>query len=119
MSPIDLLLISIQTCRNVLTYTYFMNLDVASRNFMGLVFGIGHSGYASKPPASCPLCSYSQFHKASPTSGPSRRTRTECLVIAWYAYCIGEKQAFPELAGHRKPVPMESVLGARGNQGFL
>src|ERR1700683_5251632 len=39
--------------------------------------------------------------------------------MAWYAYCIGEKQAFPALARHRKPVPMESVLGVSGNQVFL
>lgn len=39
--------------------------------------------------------------------------------MAWYAYCIGEKQAFPELARHRKPVPMVSVLGVSGNQVFL
>jgi hypothetical protein len=39
--------------------------------------------------------------------------------MAWYAYCIGEKQAFPELARHRKPVPLESVLGVSGNQVFL
>jgi hypothetical protein len=39
--------------------------------------------------------------------------------MAWYAYCIGEKQAFPELARHRKPVPLESVLGVNGNQVFL
>jgi hypothetical protein len=39
--------------------------------------------------------------------------------MAWYAYCIGEKQAFPELAHHRKPVPMESVVGVSGNQVFL
>jgi hypothetical protein len=43
----------------------------------------------------------------------------ECLAMAWYAYCIGEKQAFPELARHRKPVPMEQVLGVSGNQVFL
>jgi hypothetical protein len=43
----------------------------------------------------------------------------EYLVMAWYAYCIGEKQAFPELARHRKPVPMVSVLGVSGNQVFL
>jgi hypothetical protein len=43
----------------------------------------------------------------------------ECLVMAWYAYCIGEKQAFPELARHRKPVPFESVLGVSGNQVFV
>src|ERR1700689_460428 len=39
--------------------------------------------------------------------------------MAWYAYCIGEKQAFPELARHRKPVPLESVAGISGNQVFL
>lgn len=39
--------------------------------------------------------------------------------MAWYAYCIGEKQAFPELDRHRKPVPLESVLGISGNQVFL
>jgi hypothetical protein len=39
--------------------------------------------------------------------------------MAWYAYCIGEKQAFPELARHRKPLPMEAVLGVSGNQVFL
>ena len=39
--------------------------------------------------------------------------------MAWYAYCIGEKQAFPALARHRKPVPLETVLGVSGNQVFL
>jgi hypothetical protein len=39
--------------------------------------------------------------------------------MAWYAYCIGEKQAFPALARHRKPVAMESVFGVSGNQVFL
>jgi Gas vesicle synthesis protein GvpL/GvpF len=39
--------------------------------------------------------------------------------MAWYAYCIGEKQAFPELARHRKPVPLQSVAGVSGNQVFL
>jgi hypothetical protein len=39
--------------------------------------------------------------------------------MAWYAYCIGEKQSFPELARHRKPIPLESVLGVSGNQVFL
>ena len=39
--------------------------------------------------------------------------------MAWYAYCIGEKEAFPALARHRKPVPLESVLGVSGNQVFL
>jgi hypothetical protein len=39
--------------------------------------------------------------------------------MAWYAYCIGEKEAFPELARHRKPIPLKSVLGVCGNQVFL
>ena len=39
--------------------------------------------------------------------------------MAWYAYCISEKQAFPELARHRKPIPMESIVGVSGNQVFL
>ncbi|MGH9600208.1 MAG: GvpL/GvpF family gas vesicle protein [Terracidiphilus sp.] len=39
--------------------------------------------------------------------------------MAWYAYCIGEKEAFPELARHRKPVALESVSGVSGNQVFL
>lgn len=39
--------------------------------------------------------------------------------MAWYAYCISEKQAFPELARHRKPVPMVSELGVSGNQVFV
>jgi hypothetical protein len=38
--------------------------------------------------------------------------------MAWYAYCIGEKQAFPELDRHRKPIPVESILGVSGNQVF-
>jgi hypothetical protein len=39
--------------------------------------------------------------------------------MAWYAYCIGEKQAFPESVHHRRPIPMESVLGVSGNQVFI
>jgi hypothetical protein len=39
--------------------------------------------------------------------------------MAWYAYCIGEKQSFPELARHRKPIPLESIHGVSGNQVFL
>ena len=39
--------------------------------------------------------------------------------MAWYAYCIGEKTAFPEMARHRKPVPLEAVSGVSGNQVFL
>jgi len=39
--------------------------------------------------------------------------------MAWYAYCITEKQAFPELLRHRKPIPMDTVSGIAGNQVFL
>lgn len=39
--------------------------------------------------------------------------------MAWYAYCISEKQSFPELLRHRKPIPLESVAGIQGNQVFL
>ena len=39
--------------------------------------------------------------------------------MAWYAYCICERQAFPAIARHRKPVPVESLLGVSGNQVFL
>lgn len=39
--------------------------------------------------------------------------------MAWYAYCIAEKQAFPELAHHRKPVPFEFQVGVLGSQIFL
>src|SRR5271170_6534235 len=39
--------------------------------------------------------------------------------MAWYAYCISEKHAFPDLLRHRKPVPLEAVTGIAGNQVFL
>jgi hypothetical protein len=39
--------------------------------------------------------------------------------MAWYAYCISEKQAFPVLARHRKPIPVESLHGVCGNQVFV
>jgi hypothetical protein len=39
--------------------------------------------------------------------------------MAWYAYCVTEKQSFPELLRHRKPIPLESVAGIQGNQIFL
>jgi hypothetical protein len=39
--------------------------------------------------------------------------------MAWYAYCIAEKQAFPEVAHHRKPIPMDDLVGVLGNQIFL
>ncbi len=39
--------------------------------------------------------------------------------MAWYAYCIAERNAFPELARHRRPVPLTGVTGLFGNQTFL
>ncbi len=39
--------------------------------------------------------------------------------MGWYAYCIAERSAFPELAHHRRPVPLEGVLGLFGGQTFL
>ncbi len=39
--------------------------------------------------------------------------------MAWYAYCVTEKQAFPALLHHRKPVPLPSIAGIDGNQVFL
>jgi len=39
--------------------------------------------------------------------------------MAWYAYCVAERQAFAELARHRRPVPLEGVQGLFGNQTFL
>jgi hypothetical protein len=39
--------------------------------------------------------------------------------MAWYAYCVTEKEAFPELLRHRKPIPLETVSGIQGNQIFL
>lgn len=39
--------------------------------------------------------------------------------MAWYAYCIAERSAFPELANHRRPVPLEGVHGLFGGQTFL
>jgi hypothetical protein len=39
--------------------------------------------------------------------------------MAWYAYCVAERQAFPELIRHRRPMPLEGVHGVFGNQTFL
>ncbi|WP_263383850.1 GvpL/GvpF family gas vesicle protein [Granulicella arctica] len=39
--------------------------------------------------------------------------------MAWYAYCIAERQAFPELSRHRRPMPLAGVTGIFGNQTFL
>ncbi len=39
--------------------------------------------------------------------------------MAWYAYCIAERQAFPELNRHRRPTPMSGVTGILDCQTFL
>lgn len=39
--------------------------------------------------------------------------------MAWYAYCIAERCAFPELSNHRRPVPLDGVHGLFGGQTFL
>lgn len=39
--------------------------------------------------------------------------------MAWYAYCIAERKSFPDLARHRRPVPLAGVCGLFGNQTFL
>lgn len=39
--------------------------------------------------------------------------------MSWYAYCITERNAFPELARHRRPMPLTGVTGLFGNQAFL
>ena len=93
--------------------------SVASRVFGGLVFPVVESGLTKNELEE--LIHYAAFlnKRASPTGGAYQRTRSEYPVMAWYAYCIGEKKAFPELARHRKPVPLESVLGVSGNQVFL
>ena len=39
--------------------------------------------------------------------------------MAWYAYCIAERLAFPELCRHRRPMPLTGVSGMFGNQTFL
>ena len=39
--------------------------------------------------------------------------------MAWYAYCIAERQAFPELCRHRRPTPLQGVQGLFTNQAFF
>ena len=39
--------------------------------------------------------------------------------MTWYAYCIAERNAFPELCRHRRPMPLVGVSGLFGNQTFL
>ena len=102
----------------MLPITNFVTADVASRIFRGLVFGIVHLTSPERVWSHNHYAVVSKFTDLNQlASHPC--ARVECLVMAWYAYCIGEKLAFPELARHRKPIPMESVLGVSGNQVFL
>ena len=39
--------------------------------------------------------------------------------MAWYAYCITERNAYPELARHRRPMPLQGLSGLFGNQTFF
>lgn len=39
--------------------------------------------------------------------------------MAWYAYCITERNAFPELARHRRPSPIVEMTGLFSNQIFF
>ncbi len=39
--------------------------------------------------------------------------------MAWYAYCIAERQAFHELHRHRRPTPLIGVNGILDHQTFL
>lgn len=39
--------------------------------------------------------------------------------MSWYAYCIAERSAFPELLRHRRPMPFTGITGLFGNQTFL
>ena len=39
--------------------------------------------------------------------------------MAWYAYCITERNAYPELARHRRPMPLQGITGLFGNQTFF
>lgn len=39
--------------------------------------------------------------------------------MSWYAYCIAERNAFPELLRHRRPVPLAGISGLFGNQTFI
>ena len=90
--------------------------DIASRLIAVLLFPVVQLGII--PPCVEPL-SFLSSQSFTNERRAYRRPHTECLHMAWYAYCIGEKQAFPELARHRKPVPLESVHGVSGNQVFL
>jgi hypothetical protein len=39
--------------------------------------------------------------------------------MSWYAYCIAERNSFPDLNRHRRPMPLNGVSGLFGNQTFL
>ena len=39
--------------------------------------------------------------------------------MSWYAYCIAERESFPELLRHRRPMPFPGITGLFSNQTFL
>ncbi len=39
--------------------------------------------------------------------------------MSWYAYCIAERSAFPDLLRHRRPTPLMGITGLFGNQTFV
>ena len=39
--------------------------------------------------------------------------------MSWYAYCITERNAFPELSRHRRPMPLSGITGLFNNQIFF
>ncbi len=55
-----------------------------------------------------PLESAGLFEK--PTGGCTK-TQERQNVMAWYAYCITERNAFSELGRHRRPMPLTGVSG--------
>ncbi len=39
--------------------------------------------------------------------------------MSWYAYCVAERTAFPDLLRHRRPMPLLGITGLFGNQAFV
>ncbi len=39
--------------------------------------------------------------------------------MSWYAYCIAERSAFPDLLRHRRPMPLVGITGLFSNQTFV
>jgi hypothetical protein len=57
-----------------------------------------------------------QIHHSCRAKHPAAQERN---TMAWYAYCITERNAYPELARHRRPMPLEGCTGLFGNQIFF